>query len=61
MEEVEVIKNDFIKEDDLEQSLRAATDMKRGGNTFQRVLVDGKNSGYLKNLLFSRDKVRDGK
>lgn len=44
LEEVEVIKNDFIKEDDLEQSLRAAVGMKRGDSTFQRVLIDGKKT-----------------
>lgn len=42
MEEVEVIRNDFIKEDNLEQSLRTAIGMKREDNTFQRVLIDGK-------------------
>lgn len=51
MEEAEVIKNDFMKEDDLEQSLRAAVGIKRGGNTFQRVLIDGKNSRAFENLV----------
>lgn len=32
VEEVEVIRNDFIKDDGLEQSLRAETGMKRGDN-----------------------------
>lgn len=44
LEEVEVIKNDFIKENDLERSLRAAVGMERGDNTFQRVLIDGKKT-----------------
>lgn len=51
MKGVEVIRNDFVKEDYPEQTPRGAAGLKRGGNTFQRMLIDKKTHGCLNKLV----------